>query len=393
MKILQKSIVLLVIISISIFFGTSCGAGDAPAEGQTGSQVGAVGGDLYIGIPRMLSGDLAEISADVVIGVENAAARINSEGGVANYGTIELVVKEDPMNPAGAEGVASDFIPDSSGRASNKPHAIVGHLTTAHTKAAMDVYKRENILVFTPTVSSTTIMEERGNVIRLLPSNQEQGEFAAKTASDTLSATNVLVISDDSDYGNEVARFFASSPASNVVDTIRVNSVNFKNPEVSKAVQDSSADLVFYSGYYQDGVKIIKQLSMDEIDVPVLMTDDAMQDAFRKQLGESTENVLIIGMKDMRDTEIYKSAVNSYSVEMVSANDPSKYYFYAYSAIMVFDAAVEAAGSTSVSGMKRSLASIEIETPVGVLSYDSNGNVSGEIFSVYKIVDGKYVSQ
>ncbi|MFN8439125.1 MAG: branched-chain amino acid ABC transporter substrate-binding protein, partial [Caldilineaceae bacterium] len=196
----HRFLVLLFLISnllISSLLVSCGGKSNTPTRGDA---------IIYVAVP--LSGFQANGGQTVLGGVRLAAEEINRNGGLLGY---KLVVR--PLDDESDSDVALAQVDAIQEAISNgdKVIAVIGHLNSGQTAAAMDRYQHMPLLVITPTASEQSLTSlGYKNFFRVNASDNVQAKVDADFLASDLSAKNVAVLHNDTEYGRGLARSLAA---------------------------------------------------------------------------------------------------------------------------------------------------------------------------------------
>ena len=99
---------------------------------------GAFAGDpIKIGVAGAHTGDLASYGQPTVNAAELVVKKLNEQGGI-NGSKIELLVEDDVCKPEVATNTATKLVSDGV-------NAVIGHICSGATKAALGIYKDEKL--------------------------------------------------------------------------------------------------------------------------------------------------------------------------------------------------------------------------------------------------------
>jgi len=132
-----------------------------------------------------------------------AEQHINARGGVGGR-LLRLVFVDDSGTDDGAVRAAIRLAD------SNPVVAVVGHLSSSPTRAALGVYtsRRDPVPVISPSASSPDLSGVSSWFFRVCPSDLAHGTQLARFARERLGATRAAVVFTDDDYGRGVRRTF-----------------------------------------------------------------------------------------------------------------------------------------------------------------------------------------
>jgi branched-chain amino acid transport system substrate-binding protein len=136
-----------------------------------GMTTGALADNIRIGVASPFSGNNAAYGDNIKAGVSLKLKEINDAGGI-NGQQIELVWGDDVCEPKEAGTVGAKFAADKS------IVAVIGHLCSSATLAAMPIYVRAGLAAISPTSTNATIGDVgKGWFFRNCYTDDYQGQF------------------------------------------------------------------------------------------------------------------------------------------------------------------------------------------------------------------------
>jgi branched-chain amino acid transport system substrate-binding protein len=347
------------------------------------------GETIKFGVAGPHSGDLASYGIPAVRAAKLVVEEVNAAGGVLGK-QVELLIEDDVCKPEIANNTATKLISDGA-------EVVLGHICSGATKAAMGTYKDANIIAMSPSATNPdlTYSGEYPNFYRTIAPDDLQARLGAQFTVNTLGAKKVAVIHDKGDYGKGYATFAnAILERMEGVEVVMFEGVTPGEVDYTPIVQKikhSGAEAVVYGGYHPEASKIVTQMKKKKVKAH-FVSDDGVKDAtFIKVAGKYAEGVYASGPKDVSALELNKKALKQH--QDAHGENPGAFYQEAYSAALALLNAIEKAGSTDYAAVEAALRSEFVETPVGKISFDEKGDAIGVGFSMYKVVDGKYVEQ
>ena len=106
---------------------------------------------IKIGVAGAHSGDLASYGIPSVHAAELVVEMFNAKGGVAGK-NIELVVEDDQCKPEIATNTASKLVGEEVA-------AVIGHICSGATKAALGIYKDSGIVTISPSATNPPLTQ------------------------------------------------------------------------------------------------------------------------------------------------------------------------------------------------------------------------------------------
>ena len=113
------------------------------------------------------------------------------------------------------------------------------------------------------------------------------------------------------------------------------------------------------------------------------------QNTFIKVAGKNAEGAYASGPKDTAGNPLSKLAVQEH--KDVFGSDHGAFFENAYSAMLAMVNAIEKAGTTDLAALKKTLQTEKVDTPVGNIYFNEQGDAVGVGFSVYQVQDGVFV--
>lgn len=126
---------------------------------------------IPLGLSVELTGRRAELGVAVRNGAQLAVDQINESGGV-NGRPLELIVRDDRGDPETARQVDAELVEDGA-------VAIIGHITSSLTEAALEQDNRAGIVLLSPTSSSSAFSAQADYLFRVTPSNDAMARSLA----------------------------------------------------------------------------------------------------------------------------------------------------------------------------------------------------------------------
>lgn len=368
--------ILLVAVAILSVFTLSCKKEEKKAEAP-----------IKIGVAGAHTGDLASYGLPTVNAAELVIADVNANGGLLGR-QIELVVEDDQCKPEVAANTAAKLVGD-------EVVAVIGHICSGATKAAMGIYNDSSIPVMSPSATNPPLTQsgDYPNFFRTIAPDDAQARLQVDFVLNQLGFSQIAVIHDKGDYGKGLAEFarqyLEEDSRAEVVlyEGITPGAVDYS--AVINKVKNSGAEAIIYGGYHPEASKIVTQMRRSAMETLFISDDGVKDDTFIKVAGEYAENVYATGPKDTSSNPLAIEAVQKHQDEYGS--DPGAFYLNAYSAAMAFVNAIEKAGSTDYDAVTEALRTNWVETPLGNLKFDEKGDAIGVGFSMYQVQNGVYV--
>ena len=189
-------------------------------------------GSLLV-IATVVPVDNKQASAEEMLrGVADAQTQFNDEGGIDGQ-LVEILIANDGNDPELSAQIAKEI--------AVKPEVlgIIGHNSSDASEAGLAEYKKENIVMISPTSSSTSLSGKF--LFRTVPSDEATGNTLAEYAKNELEVDEVAVFyTPNSSYSTSLQEAFEGNfkqLGGEVVDTIDMGDANLDPKAEVEALQ------------------------------------------------------------------------------------------------------------------------------------------------------------
>lgn len=342
---------------------------------------------IKLGIAGAHSGDLASYGIPTVKAAELVVKDINAKGGILGK-NVELLVEDDVCKPEVATNTATKLI-------SQGANAVVGHICSGATKAALGIYNDAKIVTISPSATNPELTQSGlyPNFFRTIASDDAQARLEVDFALNTLKVKKIAVIHDKGDYGKGLAefakKFIEESKKAQVVlfEGITPGAVDYS--AVVQKIRRSKAEAVIYGGYHPEASSIVSQMRKKKMDTYFISDDGVKDDTFIKVAGKYAEGVYATGPKDTTKNPLAVAATEAH--KKAYGAEPGAFFLNAYAATQAILNAIQQAGSTKYEDIIKALQTKFVETPLGKIRFDKRGDAIGVGFSMYQVKKGVYV--
>lgn len=347
-----------------------------------------VAGDVIkVGVAGPHTGDLAPYGIPTKEAVELFAAELNAKGGLLGK-PVELLVMDDQCKPEIATNVATNLV-------SQGAQVVIGHICSGATKAAMGIYKQAGVIAISPAATNPPLTKsgEYPNFFRTIAPDDMQGKLAAAFALDKLGARKIAVLHDKGDYGKGFADFaklaIEEDGRAQIVLYEGVTPGAMDYSAVVQKVRRDGADAVIFGGYHPEASKLISQLKKKRVDVPFIGPDGVKGVGFLEIAGADAEGVYATGPMDVSKHPLNRQAHQAYVEKF--GKEPGTFFDQGVAAWQAAVNAIKTAGKPDAEALAAALRNSPVETAVGTIQFDANGDAEGVGFSVYQVRDGAFV--
>jgi branched-chain amino acid transport system substrate-binding protein len=372
----------------------------------------AAGGTIKIGVDFALSGADAADGVPAANGVVLAIEQANKRGVPGGF-TFEASILDDAVQgkhdpAAGAQNVKT-FIADPA------VLAMVGPFNSNVAKAEIPLTNDAGLVQISPsnTNDGLTIGDDAKKLrnahpdvntyFRVCTRDSRQGSALAAFAK-KLGFKKVFIIDDNETYGKGLAdNFESAAKADGIVvlahEHITANQQDFKSL-LTKA-KSLGPDVVFYGGTTSTGGGLIRRQMADVgLSAVPYLGGDGIGDAeeFVKEAGSMAQNVYFsIAAPDVETLPSAKAFVAAYKARF---KDPlGSYSANGYTCALVEIAAIEKAIKenggkmpTRAEVLKNVAATRDLDSPIGKIGFDANGDTTAPILTFQKYGPGGKVT-
>ena len=250
-------------------------------------------GTIKIGVAGAHSGDLASYGLPTVKAAELVVEMYNANGGIMGR-QVELVVEDDVCKPEVATNTAAKLVGE-------EVVAVIGHICSGATKAALGIYKDEEIICISPSATNPPLTKsgDYPNFYRTIAPDDAQALVEVEFAVETLGLKKIAVLHDKGDYGKGFAEFcnalLEEKPGVEIVmfEGIQVGALDYS--AIINKIDNSGAEAVIYGGYHPEASKLVGQMNKKGMDIAFLSDDGVKDDTFIKVAMEDAEGVYATG--------------------------------------------------------------------------------------------------
>ena len=342
---------------------------------------------IKLGVAGAHSGDLASYGLPTVKAAEQVVNAINAKGGVLGR-QVALFVEDDVCKPEVAANTAAKLV-------SQKVDAVIGHICSGATKAALGIYRDAKIVVISPSATNPDLTQsgQYPNFYRTIASDDAQARLEVDFAMGKLKVRKIAVLHDKGDYGKGLAefakKFIDDSKEAKVVlfEGVTPGAVDYS--AVVQKIKRADAEAVIFGGYHPEASLIVMQMRKKNMKIPFISDDGVKDDTFIKVAQKYAEGVYATGPKDTTKNPLAIAAIEAH--KKAHGADPGAFFLNAVAATQSILSAIEKAGSTNYDALGKALQTQFVETPLGRIRFDKRGDAIGVGFSVYQVRKGVYV--
>lgn len=351
----------------------------------------ALAENIRIGVASPFTGELAAYGDNIKVSVSLKLKEINDGGGI-NGKKVELVWGDDLCAPKEAANVGSKFAADKS------IVAVIGHLCSSATLAAMPIYVRTGLPAISPTSTNVTIPDVgKGWFFRNYYTEDFQSKFLARYVKKILGLNKVAIVYENNDYAIGLKDAFIAEAKGVGVEVVGFEAYMAKTtdftPQLTKILA-AKPESIFLCGYHTEGALIASQGRKLGFNGPLFGADDIDNIDYIKIGGKAADNTYCTvpflaeasGPAGKEFAARFKETAKR-EVDWMSAN--------AYDCLGILAQVIGKVGADRKK-IRDGLAAINSESNgykgiTGLTYFDKKGNCSKPAF-VKKVENGKFIA-
>lgn len=332
--------------------------GESPASSEGGSSEGGdalAGKTITLGMVTPLTGPSAAIGPYMQNGAQLAINEINDKGGVLGA-ELKLDVQDGACDAKSATTAANKLISD-------EVTVSVGGYCSGATLPTLPIFNGAGIPMIIPAANSDELVEQHLPLVFLINGTGTQQAQAAMKFITKEGAKNVALMDDNTSYSvniSDLTKKLIEEDGSGVKlatkDSVTAGENDY-SADVNK-VLSTDPDFIYWTGYYQEGGLIIKELRNAGYEGKIMVADGSVDAKLIEIAGKDNAQGVFATMTQTPDTipgsedwtADYKKAFNA---------DPGPYSTQSYDAVRVAAKAIEDAGSTDGEDIAKALEAID----------------------------------
>jgi ABC-type branched-subunit amino acid transport system substrate-binding protein len=370
----------VMVLAVLIMALAACGGPSEPSKGEV---------IVYVAAP--LSGFQANAGQTILGGARLAADQINRAGGLLGH-KVTVVGLDDESDSDVAVGIAEQV--ESAVSGDEEVVGVIGHLNSGQTLAAMEIYKDLSVVVITPTASEVSLTQKGyRNFFRANANDSAQARVDAEFLVNQLGAQRVAVIYNDDPYGQGLGQLISSelqALGAEVVVSLQVAVEQSTFSDEIPQILAAQPDAIFYAGYEVEAPYLRFELIEAGSDAAFLASDGAFLTTTIDEAGGAAEDMYVSAFGPRPAAAVDETWIKEY--QAVEYRNPDTYSINGYSALQVLAEGIREAGTfdaTQVANAIRGLSGVE--TPMGDLSYNTEGDLENQMIYIFQVRDGDWV--
>jgi len=381
----RRTTALLGIAAAVLVATTACSGGLLGGGAEDDGE--AASGPIKIGMVIPISGSSAPTGEYMQNGAQLAVNEINDAGGILDGRMIELLVEDEACDAQ--QGVAS-----ANKLVSSEVVVSVGGYCSGATLPQLPIFGGANIPMIIPAANSQDLVRESLKNVFLINGTGLQQSSAALDFITKSGYATVALVDDNTSYSTDISTETESQITDDGTAEVVLNtSVNAGESDYSAVVRDitgSGAEIVYWTGYYQEGGLIINQLRQAGFTGDIMVADGSADATIAEIAGDAAEGVFATMTPTPDTLEGAEEWIANYEAEFGTA--PGPYSTQSYDAVRLAAEAIKDAGSTDGDAIIAALEGISgFDMFSGPLEFTEEHTLSNGGFVILKMEGGTFV--
>jgi branched-chain amino acid transport system substrate-binding protein len=319
---------------------TGCGQG-LLGGGDSGDQAAKKDGPILLGMLIPQSGSEAAIGPYMSNAAQLAVDEINAKGGVLGR-QLELKTADDACDAQSAAAGATKLVTE-------EVDVSVGGYCSGATLPTLPIFGKANIPMIIPAANSQELVDQKLKHVFLINGTGSQQAAAAEKWITKQGSKSVALMHDNTSYSKDIAlRTQALLEAPGGAEAVITEAVTPKESDYSANITnvlDKKPDFVYWTGYFQEGGLIARQLRQAGYKGSIMVGDGSVSPKLMEIAGAEAAEGVYATMTQTPDTlEGAEGWIAAYKKKYNA--DPGPYSNQAYDAVRLAAEAVTKAGGT-----------------------------------------------
>jgi branched-chain amino acid transport system substrate-binding protein len=342
---------------------------------------------ILIGLSVELTGRQADVGINVRDAALMAVDEVNAQGGVSGR-PLELVVRDDQGHAEVARQVDAELV--NLGAV-----AIIGHYTSAQTEAVLDQMNAAQVVLLSPSASSSIFSGKADYFFRLIPDTYFAGIQLGEHIAQTHGASTLVGVYDENNLSFSGAFWDAVkvgfTAAGGATKSVPFNSTAADLQQLAARIKAEQPEAVVIVASAVDTAVLAQYLRQLGVAAPLFTSPWAQTSQLVEKGGQAVEGLEISGFYNSNSTRPeHLKFVRAFEERFGRA--PQLGTSQAYEAVMVLAEALRITGG-SRRGLPEALHALrDFPGILGPITFDPYGDVSRDVY-IMRVENGKIVEE
>ncbi|HVV10562.1 branched-chain amino acid ABC transporter substrate-binding protein [Amycolatopsis sp.] len=362
---------------------SNTGSAAAPSQAANAANPAGDGKAVCSGVSLAYAGTIngssAALGQNILRGADLAVKQHNQ----ANPGCQVTLKQFDTQGkPDQAPGIVTQVISEAD------IIGVVGLPFSGESKAAGNLFNQAGLVTISPSATNPGLANNGWKTFfRGMGNDAVQGPAAAKFLTDTLKASKVCVIEDDSEYGTGLAAQVTQALGAKATCSDKVKTGQTDFSAVVNKISTESPDAIFYAGYYPEAGPFAQQLNDKGVTAKFVGPDGVKDPEFVKGAGAGANNAYFTCPCVPEDN--FKDFTAAF--KQVEGADPGTYSPEGYDVTTIMLKGIDS-GIKDRAGLLNYVKNYDGQGLTKHFKWDAKGELSDTPVWSYRVENGKIVN-
>ena len=369
----NAKLMLFAVMAVLLLLASGCS--QSPTGGAvTGKKV------VKVGVLAALTGDVAAIGESAVKAIEMATEEFNAKSEAIQ---IRLIIEDTKCDGAVSATAANKLVN------MDNVDLILGALCSGATLAAAPIVDANKVVMLSGCSSAPGVTGAGDYIFRTSPSDVYQGVFAAEYVYNGMGKRKVAIIYSNTDWGYGVQKVFAETFRKLGGQVVAVEGVERESQDLRSQLTKAKAknpDMLYTPMYSQNQGLLAKQAKELGIKADILGADAAKDPNTVTVAGNAAEGIQFVAPKSFSAQKFEQELKQRKGVNIELCTP------FSYDAANIMFDAIEKVGPGPEKVKSYLYGVSDYDGVSGVITIDENGDRVNAEYSVYKVVNGEFVT-
>lgn len=228
---------------------------------------------------------------EILRGVAQAQEEVNTTGGINNQ-FLKVMIANDNNNPDLAKAIAQTFV--------NNPEilGVIGNFGSDVTLASASVYESGQLVLISPTSTSTQITNAGNYIFRTVPSDRFSGSTLARYLLNTLNLKKAVIFYNrTNDYSTSLQTEFTTAytgEGGEIVSAFDLSQTNFNGINALETSRQQQAEAIILTPDSSTLEQALQVVRVNRKQLPILAGDSVYKPETLKVGSDATGMIIAI---------------------------------------------------------------------------------------------------
>ena len=347
----------------------------------------ALADEITVGMSAPLSGAQAFFGTTWHNGFKLYVDKLNADGGVDGT-TVAYNQQDDKADPREGTLVAQLFCDDDD--------VLIGlvNFNSGVAQSTLPIY--DDCGLPNMTFGSNPSLTQQGYEYMVRPvANDFAGALLpAKYALEELGAKTAVVVNDKQVFGQGISEIFGKNfveGGGELLDTLAVAPTDVDFSAILGQIKQMNPDVIYLGAVMPQLSLFARQMHDQGVTATLMVPDGGYTPEYIEQAGaENVEgSTVAVQAPPMDATPEIIAFADQY--REAYGEDPGPYSIYGYVQGQILEQVLKTTSELSREAINEALHDVDVDTVMGNLSFDENGDLKVAPSFLYKVEDGKFV--